>query len=256
MSTSVKHGFLEGSPDSSKPESHAPSTGPNPIAYSVRSFCAASAQPSCANSRALDRAVRPENRDPAAHLALFVRRASRLQNQCGRVTHGSVGSTPAPLRRTCGRKISHIEADSLALPGWSAERRDPKILAGWAPGTIAQRSRTVASSGSPECVEMATRRARKEVASAAPTACREGVQVRHSRRCQARAGQPAPAHLATRRRSRRHDRAGTVRGSVARAAALVRTDRIVRDRFQRANRYEPWHTPTEATINRRSGRAS
>jgi hypothetical protein len=106
------------------------------------------------------------------------------------------------------------------------------------------------------CVEMATRRARKEVASAAPTACREGVQVRHSRRCQARAGQPAPAHLATRRRSRRHDRAGTVRGSVARAAALVRTDRIVRDRFQRANRYEPWHTPTEATINRRSGRAS
>ena len=56
--------------------------------------------------------------------------AARLQNRCGRVTHGSVGSTPAPLRRcksgfstaSCGAISDDGSAICAESPGRDRDR--------------------------------------------------------------------------------------------------------------------------------------
>ena len=77
----------------------------------------------------------------------------------------------------------------MLYPGWSFGR-DPKMPARREPRTIAQRSRRgcFVRLSRAMCAEMAIRRAVREAGSKVPTTRREGVQVRHARRCEGRGG--------------------------------------------------------------------
>jgi hypothetical protein len=114
-----------------------------------------------------------------------------LQNQCGGAIHRSVGSTPAPLRRTLWPQISHIGAASLATTWAGSFGRDPRTPAPRAPRTIAQRSRKRCFSRSPELCVPRWRYAEPRARPRARRPCtsrRCSGTARHARRCEVRGG--------------------------------------------------------------------